>query len=178
MWTSQQWAITVGGMAKTPAPARWRYDALLQLLRASEGIWDASRAFFGHWQLTSSQFNVLNLLYEYPQGCTQIEISRQLLTHRSNVTGQLPRMAVRGLLQRADHARDTRAYAVKLTARGRRIVGEIRPEYYRAGEHLLDHVSVADARRLSAQMEGIIVAARVVQRTHPVNASPIRRRRK
>ena len=165
-------------MSKAPSTTRWRYLALLQLLRASEGVWDASRVFFGRWHLTSSQFNVLNLLYEHPQGCTQIEVSRQLLTHRSNVTGQLPRLESRGLLQRTDHTQDTRAYAVKLTARGRRLVDEIRPEHYLAGEHLLDHLSATEAKQLNAQMEKLIAAANIARQSYSERSTPTKRRRR
>lgn len=177
MLTSQQCISTVTKMSKPPTPTRWRYDALLQLLRASEGVWDASRVFFGRWQLTSSQFNVLNLLYEHPQGCTQIQVSRQLLTHRSNVTGQLPRLESRGLLQRTDHARDIRAYAVKLTARGRRIIEAIRPEHFCAGEQLLAHLSAAEAKQLNVQMERLIAAAKVAQKRFSESSNPKKRRR-
>ena len=57
----------------SPGP---RYRALLQLLRTAETLWNASRLFFVRWALSPSQFNVLNLLYDKPDGCTQIELSR------------------------------------------------------------------------------------------------------
>ena len=68
----------------SPGP---RYRALLQLLRTAETLWNASRLFFVRWDLSPSQFNVLNLLYDQPDGCTQIGLSRSLIMHRSNVTG-------------------------------------------------------------------------------------------
>src|SRR6266496_1133102 len=43
-----------------------RYQALLQLLRTAEALWNASRNFFARWDLSPSQFNVLNLLYDQP----------------------------------------------------------------------------------------------------------------
>ena len=45
-----------------------RYRALLQLLRTAENLWNASRVFFGRWDLSPSQFNVLNLLSGEPDG--------------------------------------------------------------------------------------------------------------
>ena len=65
----------------TPALGGARYRALLELLRTAESLWNASRIFFARWDLGPSQFNVLNLLADLPQGCTQVELSRQLIMH-------------------------------------------------------------------------------------------------
>ncbi len=51
--------------ATKPGP---HYEALLQLLRTSESIWNASRVFFGRWDLSPSQFNILNVLLGSPDG--------------------------------------------------------------------------------------------------------------
>ena len=70
---------------KSSAPGP-RYAALIQLLRTAEELWNASRVFFARWELSPSQFNLLNVLTEFPDGCTQSDLSRQLIMHRSNVT--------------------------------------------------------------------------------------------
>lgn len=107
-----------------------RYHALLELLGASEAVWNASRIFFGRWELSPSQFNVLNLLHNQPGGMTQAELSRALITHRSNVTGLVDRLEKRGLLRRNPVAGDRRAHQVGLTVTGRRLLAEILPEYH------------------------------------------------
>src|SRR5438445_9421408 len=111
-----------------------RYGALIGLLRTAETLWNASRVFFARWDLSPSQFNVLNLLYDQPEGCTQIELSRSLIMHRSNVTGLVNRLEARGLVQRRDSANDRRAYRVVLTVAGRKLLQEILPHYYAAAE--------------------------------------------
>ena len=92
-----------------PSPGP-RYRALLQLLRTAEALWNASRVFFARWDLSPSQFNILNLLCGRPGGCTQSELSHSLIMHRSNVTGLVDRLEARGLVQRRDSAKDRRAY--------------------------------------------------------------------
>ena len=47
------------GDSSTSGP---RYQALIELLRTAENLWNASRVFFARWELSPSQFNVLNLL--------------------------------------------------------------------------------------------------------------------
>src|SRR5436309_16030569 len=97
----------------SPGP---RYRALLQLLRTAETLWNASRLFFVRWDLSPSQFNLLNLLYDQPEGCTQIELSRSLILHRSNVTGLDDRPEARRLVQRRDSGRDRPAHRRVLTS--------------------------------------------------------------
>ena len=119
-------------MNGTPAAPGPRYQALIELLRTTETLWNASRIFFARWDLSPSQFNVLNLLFDLPDGCSQIELSRLLIMHRSNVTGLVDRLESRGLLRRADNPADRRAFTVILTPAGKSSSAEIQPHYYEA----------------------------------------------
>jgi DNA-binding MarR family transcriptional regulator len=115
---------------KTTDASHARYQALLQVLRTADRIWNASRLFFERWDLSPSQFNVLNLLQLHPEGLSQIELSRQLIMHRSNVTGLVDRLEQRGLVRRKDLATDRRAYRVVVTQAGDALLNEILPHYY------------------------------------------------
>jgi DNA-binding MarR family transcriptional regulator len=143
-----------------------RYQSLLQLLRTAESLWNDSRIFFVRWNLSPSQFNVLKLLLDHPGGFTQIELSRLLIMHRSNVSGLLDRLEKRGLVQRRDAQSDRRAYNVVLTAAGRRLLGKILPVYYQTAEQIWGKTSPARARQLAAELETIAISAeRIVAQT-------------
>src|SRR6266481_2224219 len=103
-------------------PASKRYRALLQLLRTADTLWNSSRIFFARWDLSPSQFNVLNLVSNRPDGMSQIELGRRLIMHRSNVTGLIDRLEKRGLVRRKDADRDRRAYRIVVTAAGAKLV--------------------------------------------------------
>ena len=137
--------------AKPPVPGP-RYHALIQLLLTAETLWNASRIFFGRWNLSPSQFNVLNLLHNQNPGATQSELSRQLIMHRSNVTGLIDRLEKRGLVQRADCATDRRAYRVALTPAGEKLVREILPRYYAAAEQIWGALPVRRTNQLVAEL--------------------------
>ena len=141
-----------------------RYQALVQLLRTAEALWNASRLFFVRWDISPSQFNVLNLLYAQPEGITQIELSRSLIMHRSNVTGLVDRLETRGLVQRRDSARDRRAYRVVLTAAGRKLVRDILPNYYEAAEKVWGTLAAHRARQLVAELERLCANAETISR--------------
>ena len=129
-----------------------RYAALLQLLRTAENLWNSSRVFFGRWDLSPSQFNVLNLLRHEPEGLSQTEISRLLIMHRSNATGLIDRLEQRGLLQRRATPGDRRAYRVVLTPAARQLLARILPGYYRLAEQAWDDLPVARVRQLLADL--------------------------
>ena len=118
---------------RQPGP---RHDALIQLLRTAETLWNGSRIFFTRWDLSPSQFNILNVLLDAPEGRSQVELSRELLMHRSNVTGLVDRLERRKLLLRRRQPNDRRAYRVALTPAGRRLVIQILPHYYQAADQV------------------------------------------
>ena len=144
--------------ARVPASAA-RYRALLQLLRTADSLWNASRVFFSSWNLSPSQFNVLNLLADQPGGLSQTELGRLLIMHRSNVTGLVDRLEQRGLLRRRDAAGDRRAYCVMLTPAGRKLVGQITPEYLRMAEKVWGNFPASQARQLTSDLEQISAGA-------------------
>ena len=129
-----------------------RYPALLQMLRTAETLWNSSRVFFGRWDLSPSQFNVLNLLSGEADGLSQAGISRQLIMHRSNATGLIDRLEERGLLHRRATPGDRRAYRVVLTPAARRVLERILPGYYRLAEEVWGNLPVARVRQLLADL--------------------------
>lgn len=147
----------MSGQLKIPGP---RYQALLQVLRTAETLWESSRVFFSRWDLSPSQFNLLNLLCEAPDGLSQVELSRALIMHRSNITGLLDRLEKRGLAKRRPFPGDRRAYRVVVTVSGRRLISEILPVYHAAAEAVWGRVSAGRARQLARDLEVLGANAR------------------
>lgn len=146
-------------MKQSKAQPGPRYQSLIQLLRTAEALWNASRTFFARWDLSPSQFNLLNLLTDHPDGRSQTELSRELITHRSNVTGLVDRLEQRGLVARRDMAGDRRAYRVVLTAAGTTLVRQILPHYYRAAELAWGDVSPQRAAEIISDLGTVTAAA-------------------
>jgi DNA-binding MarR family transcriptional regulator len=147
-----------------------RYQALLQVLRTADRIWDASRLFFEHWNLSPSQFNILNLLDSHPDGLSQIELSRQLIMHRSNVTGLIDRLERRRLVQRRDLATDRRAYRVVLTEIGAGLLNKILPYYYRRADEVWEGLS---PKRISQMTTDLKQMAQNAERIGTQQIEPI-----
>jgi DNA-binding MarR family transcriptional regulator len=136
-----------------------RYEALLELLRAAEALWNASRVFFARWDLSPSQFNVLKLLHDQPGGCTQVELSRRLIMHRSNITGLVDRLEARGLARRQDNPGDRRAFNVVLTPAGAKLLRRVLPSYHEAAEKVWGSMSPKRAQQLAAELARVSASA-------------------
>ena len=131
------------------------YRALMELLRTADTVWNASRVFFGRWDLSPSQFNVLNLLRLNRVGLSQSELSRQLIMHRSNVTGLVDRLEKRRLLARREVAADRRAYRVVLTRAGTRLLRRILPRYYKEAVQAWGRLPARRAAGLIADLQQV-----------------------
>jgi DNA-binding MarR family transcriptional regulator len=142
------------------------YEAMLQLLRTAETLWNSSRVFFSRWDLSPSQFNVLNLLRDHASGLSQTDLSEALLTHRSNVTGLVDRLEERGLLQRHNVPADRRAYRVALTETGRKLLQDILPVYYQAAEEVWSPMPTKRAKELVAELDAINTQAEMIAKKY------------
>jgi DNA-binding MarR family transcriptional regulator len=131
------------------------YRALMELLRTADTLWNASRVFFERWDLSPSQFNVLNLLHFNPDGLSQTDLSRQLIMHRSNLTGLVDRLEKRGLVARREVAADRRAYSVVLTAAGTRLLREILPCYYEEAVRVWDRLPARRAAEMITDLQHV-----------------------
>jgi len=142
-------------VSRKTSAATSRYEALLQLLRTADVIWNASRLFFQAWDLSPSQFNVLNLLHLNTRGLSQTELGRLIITHRSNVTGLVDRLEQRGLVRRKEAAADRRAYRVVLTKAGASLLKQILPHYYATADRAWNGVSGGGISELLAALDHV-----------------------
>jgi DNA-binding MarR family transcriptional regulator len=139
-----------------------RYQALIQLLRTAEDLWNASRLFFARWSLSPSTFNVLNVLRDEAEGLSQSELSRLLIMHRSNVTGLVDRLETRALVRRLPNPEDRRAYRVVLTPAGIQLLDDIYPHYFAAAEQVWSDVPPERVEALLAELQNLALHAAVV----------------
>ncbi len=69
---------------------------------------------------TLPRFDLLAQLEREPQGLTMGELSQRLMVTGGNVTGITDQLESEGLVKRAPHPTDRRAFAVQLTPAGKR----------------------------------------------------------
>jgi DNA-binding MarR family transcriptional regulator len=97
--------------------------------------------------LTLPQFDVLAQLYR-GGAMTPGELTRELLVTAGNVTGIVERLARMGLVSRHRVPEDGRAVRVRLTPRGRQLMGRAIPRHRREVAALLSVLPAGELKRL------------------------------
>lgn len=81
---------------------------------------DCDRRFFAEYGLSMRQFWALQHLNEQ-NGCSMVDLSRALLTDKSNVTGIVDRLERLNLVIRTSDPRDRRVILITLTPEGQQL---------------------------------------------------------
>lgn len=74
---------------------------------------------------TLPRFDLMAQLERNPEGLKMNELSRRMMVTGGNVTGITDQLVAEGVVERMEVDGDRRAYRVRLTARGRKVFGEM-----------------------------------------------------
>lgn len=98
--------------------------------------------------LTLPRFDLMAQLERNPAGLRMGELSQRLMVTGGNVTGITDQLQAEGLVERQPIRGDRRAYAVRLTAKGKRAFDAMAREHERWVEEMLGGLDVAERGRL------------------------------
>jgi MarR family 2-MHQ and catechol resistance regulon transcriptional repressor len=105
-------------------------DSCIKLTRASESVFNRTTAHLAQYDLTASQFAVLEALYHLGT-LSQVELAQKLLKSTGNMTLVLRNLEKRSLICRERRPQDQRYVEVSLTQAGRELAARILPEHVR-----------------------------------------------
>jgi len=141
-------------------PHQHLYQLLTKLFNLLD---DNDRQFFGEFGLSTRQFWALHHL-EHSDGMSMIELSRRLLTDKSNVTAIIDRLEEAGLVKRSPAPQDRRVILLTLTPAGRRRHHEV----LTAHQERIRALMIGDEAALRTAINILEpIAARVEQYLHP-----------
>lgn len=112
---------------------------------------DYDRRFFISYGLSPRQFWALQHLDEH-QGCSMVELSRALLTDKSNVTAIVDRLERASLARRTPAANDRRIFLITLTPEGRRLRDLVSQEH---AARMRELIGVVNNGHLHALLESL-----------------------
>src|SRR5258706_1120586 len=127
-------------------------DGLVQLSFAVHGA--LGRVAERH-DLSLVQVRLLGILRDREPAMLELAIFLNL--DKSSVTGLVSRAEKRGLVKRATTPEDRRAVRVALTAKGRELVHAFAKQVERELGALVEDLSVADRKRLSALASQVVI---------------------
>ena len=110
------------------------------------------RARFG---ITLPRFDLMAQLERHPEGLRMGELSRRMMVTGGNITGITDQLEREELVMRVADPKDRRAYAVKLTERGRRSFAAMAAEHEEWIVALLHDVPAEDKAQLTGLLSSL-----------------------
>jgi len=134
------------------------HETLLNIYHTGSRIKKRARKFFSDYGITDVQFNVMELLLyqtDANEGLTQAELSRMMLVNRANITSLIDRMEKANLVVRTAVPDDRRYNAVRLTARGKKVLLDVEEKYAEEVTRIMNPLSNDEMDRLRGMLERI-----------------------
>lgn len=103
-------------------------SAFVKLVRAAESVSARIHRHLADTGLSVSQFGVLEAIYHLGP-LSQSEIAKKVLKSTGNITLVIDNLEKRDLVKRERQENDRRYYAVRLTAKGRKLISGIFPRH-------------------------------------------------
>lgn len=112
---------------------------VLQILRIADLLTRIGDSKVFGKELTQAQFNILMILKRHAQnGMSQKEIMEYLVSTKGNVSIHITNLGRMGYIRKKTSKIDSRRNVITLTAKGRRILGELEPKYIRHLREITD----------------------------------------
>lgn len=146
----------------TKSPAREDVASMLEhspihlLHRAGQCAGDIFQSKMGESDLTPRQYAVL-ITVASNEGLSQTHLVEKTGIDRSTLADIVRRMLKKGLLQRRRTREDARAYAVRLTEEGWRVLKAVEPIARDVDQTIVATLSGADRDRLIEMLNTIVV---------------------
>jgi len=125
------------------------------LHRAGQAAADAFFTEAASVGITARQFAILHEI-SLNQGLSQTSLVERTGIDRSTLADVMRRLVKKGLVQRRRTRDDARAYAVKLTDSGRRVLDEAAPLVMRADQRLLEALPPTRRARFVESLNDIV----------------------
>lgn len=142
-------------MARDPAPNRLERSPLHLLHRAGQCAAEVFQAELGGGDLTPRQFAVL-VTVSQNEGLSQTHLVDRTGIDRSTLADIVRRMLKKGLLQRRRTKEDARAYAVKLTEEGWRVLKSAEPLSRKVDDRILSALPAGQRDKLLQDLNSIV----------------------
>ena len=142
-------------MAREIAANRLEKSPLHLLHRAGQCAAEIFQIELGSGDITPRQFAVL-VTVSQNEGLSQTHLVERTGIDRSTLADVVRRMLKKGLLQRRRTREDARAYAVKLTEEGWRVLKSVDPLARKVDEKILSSLPSAQREKLLHDLNNIV----------------------
>ena len=128
--------------------------AWLELVYTSSLVNAESAAFFGNWDLSAQQYNILRILKgSHPNQLKVADIKSRMLDRTPNMTRLIDKLLVRKYVSRNPCKIDRRKIYIGITEKGMTLIDEIQPENDKKAAKLKANLSEKDGLALGKLLE-------------------------
>jgi DNA-binding MarR family transcriptional regulator len=156
-------------MARETASNRLERSPLHLLHRAGQCAAEVFQVELGSGDITPRQFAVL-VTVSQNEGLSQTHLVERTGIDRSTLADIVRRMLKKGLLQRRRTREDARAYAVKLTEEGWRVLKSVDPLARKVDEKILSSLPAGQREKLLQDLNAIVQMLGRMQAKQPANS--------
>lgn len=148
---------------------------MVRLLRVGSDLLTAFERLLGRYGLSQGRFLTLLVLNRTPETpLAPSEISAKVGVARATMTRLLDGLARDGLVRKSPHAEDRRRLELTLTARGRGLLEEILPGYWRRVAGLMGGLTLSERELLYALLDKVASGIPELTRRESAGAFEIR----
>ena len=123
--------------------------ACAALLRTGSELLTAFEAILGHHGLSQGRFLTLIVMNRNPdEAASPSSLAEKVGVKRATMTGLLDRLERDDLIERRAHQQDRRKIGVRLTPKGRQVLAEMLPDYYRRVAKIVANLTEKDRLEL------------------------------
>ena len=122
--------------------------AYVKLLRASESVHQEAMQTLLRYNLTSSQFAVLEALYHVGPMCLS-DLAHKILKSGGNLTMVVRNLEKHGLAVREQSETDRRSFNIAITAKGRKLMAQAFPVHLKKIVELLNRLTSKEQETLA-----------------------------
>jgi DNA-binding MarR family transcriptional regulator len=124
-------------------------EALLNLIRTSDGLNRVLQLSIRQWNITSTQYNVLRILRgAQPDGLTCSAIGSRMINSEPDITRLLERLTRLNLIRQQRDQHDRRVLWTQISETGLALLKEMDPMILRFPGELLGHLSQTELTEL------------------------------
>ncbi len=123
-------------------------NALRIMLRASQSVEGALKKDMNRYGLNSTEFTVMELLYNKGKQPIQM-LGKKILLASSSITYVVDKLESKGYIERIPDTKDRRVTYVELTESGRNKMEEIFPNHAQVIKHMFDVLEEDEIRQLN-----------------------------
>ena len=127
-------------------------EAILNILRTSDQLNNRFGKLFREYNLTSSQYNVLRILFGEGKPLPSLEIADRMVAVVPAITGLIDRLEKQQLVKRERCTEDRRVVYIELTSKAIKLLETIEQPLLDLHQHLVGHLTRKDLKELSRLM--------------------------